>query len=392
LKSPTHLWIAALCGLLLISAAARTDHSSPKWVGTWASAQQPGDAGNAPPPPGLTNATLRQVVHVSLGGAKIRIRFSNEFGDGPLEIGSASVAASAGQAAIQPGSVRSLRFDGAESATIPAGAPLWSDPLDFNLAALSDLSISISLKQVPAAVTTHPGARTTSYLQAGDAVAAPDLPGAARSEHWYFLSGVEVLASAAAVVILGDSITDGRNSKQNGRWPDALARRLQKSGIGVLNQGIGGNCLLHCGLGPNALARFDRDVLAQSGVHWLIVLEGINDLGARTPATAAQLIAGYRQLIARAHAHGIRVYGATILPVGESFYFTPQLEATRQAVNQWIRHGGEFDAVIDMDLALRDPRRPDHLVAAADSGDHLHPANPGYQMMADAVDLRLFRK
>lgn len=374
------------------------------WVGTWASAQQRGDPGNAPPEPGFTDTMLRQIVRVSIGGKKIRVRLSNEFGNSALRIHSAHVAVSAGGAAIKPESDRPLSFHGEPSVTIPAGAPIWSDALDFDLAALSDLSVSIYLRGAPAEFTTHPGARTASYLKAGDAVTAADLPDAAKTEHWYFLSGVDVLArsSAGAVVALGDSITDGRNATNNGRWPDGLARRLQASKeaaeIGVLNQGIGGNCLLYGGLGPNALARLDRDVLSQSGVRWLIVLEGINDLGARAntrtrtqaPATVEELIGAFGQIIQRAHAHGVRVFGATIMPVGESFYFNPEVETARQAINQWIRTSGQFDAVIDFDAATRDPQRPDHLAAAADSGDHLHPANPGYQMMADAISLKLF--
>ena len=382
--------------------AAAADH----WVGTWASAQQRGDPGNAPPEPGFSDTTLRQIVHVSIGGKKIRVRLSNEFGGTPLKILSAQVAVSAGGAAIKAETRRRLTFRGDPAVTIPAGAPVWSDPLDFDLAALSDLAVSLYLKGVPAEFTTHPGARTLSFLKAGDAVTASDLPDAARTEHWYFLSGVDVLApgSAASVVTLGDSITDGRNATNNGRWPDGLARRLQArketAEIGVLNQGIGGNCLLYGGLGPNALARFDRDVLAQSGVRWLIVLEGVNDLGARAntraqtraPATEEELIAAFSQIIQRAHAHGIRVFGATIMPVGESFYYNAEVESARQKINNWIRTGGQFDAVIDLDAATRDPERPDHLTAAADSGDHLHPANPGYKMMADAIDLNLFTR
>ena len=376
------LAVSLLAGALALAAGG--EH----WVGTWASAQQKCEPGNAPPAPGFADTTLRQVIHVSLGGKKIRVRFSNEFGNAGLQILSAHVAVSAGAGAIRSETDQPLTFRGVSSVTIPAGAPMWSDPLDFNLAALSDLAVTIHLQGVPADITAHPGARTTSYLQAGERVSAPDLPDAARTEHWYFLSGVDVLARGSAVVTLGDSITDGRNAKNNGRWPDGLARRLQASQIAVLNQGIGGNCLLHCGLGPNALARFDRDVLAQNGVRWLIVLEGINDLGAH--GNPEEMIEAYRQIVHRARAHGIRVFGATIMPVGDSFYFSPQLEKDRQTLNHWIRSSGQFDAVIDFDEATRDPQKPTHLAPAADSGDHLHPANPGYRLMADAIDLRLF--
>jgi lysophospholipase L1-like esterase len=283
-----------------------------------------------------------------------------------------------------------------------------SDPLSFDLPALSDLAVTIHLNDAPAAITTHPGSRTTSYLQSGDAVSAADLPKAGTVDHWYFLNGVDVSggASAGSIVTLGDSITDGAKSttNKNGRWPDTLARRLQQNKstaqIAVLNQGIGGNRLLHDGLGPNALARFDRDVLAQSGVRWLIVLEGVNDLGTRAnartrgeqAATLEDMIGAYEQIILRAHAHSIRVYGATILPYEGAFYFTPEAEADRQAINKWIRTSGKFDGVIDWDAATRDPQHPTHLSAAADSGDHLHPADAGYQIMGDAIDLKLFAK
>jgi lysophospholipase L1-like esterase len=401
------LLFAMLLGLASVGQCQQ--HASAKharWVGTWASSPQLGDAGNAPPAPGFLDSTLRQIVHVSIGGKRLRVRFSNAFGAAPLAIPSAHVALAAGGGAIKPGTDKPLTFHGQPSVTIPPGALMISDPLDFDLAPLSDLAVTIHLVGVPAGITAHPGARATSYLQAGDLVSAADLPTAAHTDHWYFLNGVDVLAkdSEAAVVTLGDSITDGRNSTTNGngRWPDALARRLQANkstaGIAVLNQGIGGNRLLHDGLGPNALARLDRDVLAQTGVRWLIVLEGINDLGTRPnarahgeePATAQELIATFEQIVLRAHAHNIRVYGATILPCGESFYSSPDLEADRQAINNWIRTSGQFDAVIDFDLTTRDPKDPAHLSAAADSGDHLHPNDGGYKTMAGAIDLKLF--
>jgi len=379
-----------------------------RWVGTWASAPQVADAANAPPAPGFADSTLRQIVHVSIGGKQLRVRFSNTAGTTALSIASARVALAGGGSAIRPESDKALTFHGQPSVTIPAGAPMISDPVAFDLAALSDLAVTVHLQGAPNEITTHPGARATSYLQAGDSVSAPDLPTAARTNHWYFLSGVDVLAksSGAAVVTLGDSITDGRGSTtdQNGRWPDALARRLQANrstaGIGVLNEGIGGNRVLNDGLGPNVLARLDRDVLSQSGVRWLIVLEGINDMGTRAnararneqAATARELIGAYEQIILRAHAHNIRVYGATILPCEGSSYFSPDLEADRQAINHWIRTSGRFDGVIDFDAATHDPRKPSQLSAAADSGDHLHPADAGYKIMAEAINLKLFAK
>jgi lysophospholipase L1-like esterase len=272
---------------------------------------------------------------------------------------------------------------------------MLSDPAEFESAPLSDLAVTIRVKDPTSAITGHPGARCTSYVQAGDRVTEPDASNAACMPHWYYLCGVDVEAdNASAVAILGDSITDGRGSPTdgNGRWTDHLARRLREregAAVGVLNQGLGGNRVLNDGLGPSALARLDRDVLAQPGVRWLIVLEGINDLGTRS-ASARDLIAAYDQIIVRSHARGIRVYGATLLPCEGSSYFTPELEAARQVVNAWIRGSGRFDAVIDFDAATRDPQKPTSLSAAVDGGDHLHPGPEGYKIMAMYVDLKLF--
>ncbi len=393
---------ALLAGGLLASAAAPTgDH----WVATWEAAPQLVEPANLPPAPGLAGATLRQVIHVSLGGRRLRLSFSNRFGDGPLTLDAVDLASLAGGGAIVPGSSRPVTFGGAASITIAAGACAWSDPVEFALAPLADLAVSIRFGAAPAAVTGHPGSRTTSYLTAGDAVTAAELPAAAPTVHWYVLDGAEAAAgqSAAAVVALGDSITDGRGSitDANGRWPDYLARRLQAGPatreIAVLNAGIGGNCVLRGGLGPTALARLDHDVLAQAGARWLILFEGINDIGTGPAANpeaaghAQQIIAGYEQVIDRAHARGLRVYGATITPFGGfAHYFTPDREAERQAVNRWIRTSGRFDGVIDFDAVARDPQDPVRLRAEADSGDHLHLGDRGYRMLADSIDLGLF--
>jgi lysophospholipase L1-like esterase len=309
---------------------------------------------------------------------------------------SAQVAASAGGSAIKPASGKPLTFGGRISVTIPTGAPIVSDPVDFELAPLADLAVTIRVKAPTKAITGHPGARCTSYLQVGDRMDAPDLPQATRTPHWYYLCGVDVESGgAAAVAVLGDSITDGRGSPTdgNGRWTDHLARRLNEgepaARVGVLNHGLGGNRVLNDGLGPGALARLDRDVLGQPGVRWLIVLEGINDLGTRS-ATARDLIIAYEQIILRSHALAIKVYGATLMPCEGSQYSTPELEVARQEVNKWIRESGRFDAVIDFDAATRDSGRPSRLSPAADGGDHLHPGARGYAIMAAAVDLKLF--
>ncbi|HSS95409.1 MAG TPA: SGNH/GDSL hydrolase family protein [Terriglobales bacterium] len=378
------------------------------WVGTWATSDQQGDASGAPPAPAFTDSTLRQIVHVSIGGKQIRVRFSNAYGTTGLTIPAAHIALSAGRSAIKSGSDKALSFHGSPSVTIPPGALIYSDPINFDLVPLSDLVVTIRLNGAPEVFTTHPASHATSYVHTGDVVSSDDMATWVYVDHWYFLDGVDVLAdkSAGAIVTFGDSITDGSKSttNANARWPDELARRLQANKktqkVSILNQGIGGNRLIHDRAAQNALARFDRDVLGQNGVRWLIVLEGVNDLGTRTSAkehneqaaTPDDLIAAYEQIIYRAHAHNIRVYGATILPYEGARYYTPDGEADRQKVNQWIRTSGHFDAVIDLDAVTRDSKNPAHLSEAADSGDHLHPADGGYKIMGGTVDLKLFEK
>lgn len=392
---------SSFAGAQIAGVAANTPRSlkSANWVGTWATAPQRVEPGNMPPPPGLADTTLRQVVHVSLGGQWVRVRFSNSYGPAPLKVMSAHIALPSGAGAIDPKTDTPLTFDGQTAVAIPPGAIEVSDPVQFAVAPLSDIAITIHVTDPLKDITGHPGARCTSYLLAGDHVSDPTLEGCATTEHWYYINGIDVVApkDAGSIAILGDSITDGRNSIENGngRWPDNLARRLQADkrtrNIGVLNQGIGGNRVLNDGLGPNALARFDRDIIAQSGVRWLIVFEGINDLGTRS-ADAQSLIDAYQQIITRAHAHGIRVYGVTITPCGGSFYYGPNLEAQRQTINNWIRTSGAFDGAIDFDAVARNPSDPTHLLPSVDGGDHLHPSNDGYKILADSIDLSLFTK
>ncbi|GAB3894080.1 SGNH/GDSL hydrolase family protein [Microbispora bryophytorum subsp. camponoti] len=313
--------------------------------------------------------------------------------------------------AVQPGTVRPVTFHGRSSLTIPAGAQAVSDPLDVEPAPGSNLTVTVHLAdgQRSARITSHPGSRTTSYLLPGDHADAEDLPGATAVDHWYFLSGVEVWAdpSVAAVAVVGDSLSDGRGSTTNGndRWPDRFLDRLRSrhgmDGVAVVNQAAGGNRVLNDGLGPNVLARLDRDVLAHSGVAWLVLFEGVNDIGTAEATPAAQkqvaddLVFAYDQIITRAHARGIRVYGATLTPFGGNASYDDAQgcrEAARQAVNQWIRAGRRFDAVIDFDRAARDPADPRRLLAAYDVGDHLHLNPAGYQALADAVPAHLFRR
>jgi len=380
---------ACACGHRPAPATAPAPH----WLGTWYASPQLTEPRNMPPAPGLAHTTLRQVIQVSVGGPRIRVRLSNVFGDGPLTVAAARIARSLGVGGSEVDSAGSLA----------AGAAITSDPLDFPVAPLSALAVTLRLGNVPAGLTGHPGSRTTSYFAPGDRVLAGAMPDAVQTEHWYVINGLDVVAEGAAVVTLGNSITDGRGSgtNRNDRWPDDLARRLQADPrtqrAAVLNAGIGGNKILSGGLGPTALSRLDRDVLEPGGVRWVIVLEGVNDIGgAAQPGAAAtvaqDLIAAYGQVIARAHARSLLVYGGTITPFGGSFYDSDEREAARQTVNQWIRTSGAFDAVIDFDAAVRDPANPRRLLPAADTGDHLHPNEDGYRMMADAIDLALFTR
>ncbi|HUX46347.1 MAG TPA: SGNH/GDSL hydrolase family protein [Terracidiphilus sp.] len=404
----------AVFGSLAASARAKSSQDEKVWVGSWAASQQIPEPQNALAPEDLRDATVRQVVRLSAGGATLRVHLSNAFGTAPMTFTSVhlALAVSPGSSAIQPGSDHALTFSGAASVTVPAGAEYISDPIAFSVAPLASLAISFHLDEPPARETGHPGSRATTFVVHGDLVSAPDLPSAKRVDHWYQLAGVDVLAppGAASVVALGDSITDGHASTTNGsdRWTDVLAERLQAApkmrSIAVLNQGIGGNHLLTDGLGPNVLARFDRDVLAQTGVRWLIVFEGVNDLGAlaregevspeRHKDLVQRMIAAYQQILTRAHAHGLRVFGATITSFVGSDYYNPgpASEADREAINAWIRAPGHFDAVLDFDQVLRDPAHPDHLLPAYDCGDHLHPNPAGYRALGDSIPLTLLGK
>ena len=384
------------------------------WIVSWAASQQIPEPHNALPADDLRDATVRQIFHLSVGGAALRVHVSNAFGSEALHFSSVHIARPLAPAspAIDPSTDKALTFSESQDLTIPAGAEYISDPIEYSVRALSDLAVTFYLEAPPATETGHPGSRATSYFVHGNLVSAAELPDAKHVDHWYQVSAIDVLSAngAASIVALGDSITDGHGATTNGndRWPDVLAARLQTwrrtRHIGVSNQGIGGNHLLTDGLGPNALARFDRDVLAQAGVHWLIVFEGVNDLGglARTgevsqaehTARAQRVVAAYEQIIARAHAHGIRVIGATITPyVGSEYYHPgPLSEADRQGINEWIRAPGHFDAVIDFDAVVRDPRQPDRLRSAYDCGDHLHPSPAGYKAMGESIPLTLFTR
>ena len=358
------------------------------------------------PPATVDNQTLRQIVRTSIGGSKVRVVLSNAFGTAPIQVGGASVALRDKDAAIQPATSKMLFFGGAPTATILAGATLVSDPVDMTLAPLAELAIDVfvpgDLGIGPSPVTTHNGASQTNYVsETGNHVGTASLPTSLRPGAWFLIARVEVSAPAntLAVVAFGDSITDGARSTAdlNNRWPDILARRLaarKGAGVAVLNAGISGNRVLGDGAGVSALARFDKDVLMQTGVTHVVVMEGINDIGlarSNPSPSAADLIAGHKQLIERARARGLKIYGATLTPYEGAAYFSPEGEAKRQALNEWIRTSGAYDGVIDMDKVTRDPAAPTKFLPAYDSGDHLHPGDAGYTAMGEAVDLALFK-
>jgi len=398
------------------------------WVGTWATSevgrpQVPPPAAPAIPPTNqcpptppapvtflhFNNQTLRQIVHTSIGGSRVRVVLSNAYGTAPLTIGAAHIALRDKDSAIQSALDRALTFSKRAAITIPANAIVYSDPVDLMVPAMADLAVDLYLPgntDTPAPLTMHNAAFQTSYVsETGNHAGEPKLTNAATMQNWFVLNRVEVQApkSVGGLVTFGDSITDGTRSTPdtNDRWPDELVRRMfsQSRGVmlGVMNAGIAGNRVLSEGAfqaGINALARFDRDALLQSGVTHIVVMEGINDIGnARTNPTpsAEDIIAGYLQLIGEAHSRGIKIYGATLTPFYGAFYYTDAGEAKRQAVNQWIRTGKAFDGVIDFDAATRDSSDPKKLQAAFDSCDHLHPNDAGYKAMAAAVDLGLFK-
>jgi len=392
----------------LSTAGAQVQTNS--WISSWTASPQ---APRGVIPASFSNRTIRQIVHLSIGGNKVRVRLSNEFGTKPILIGAASVAMPGGASEVVPASLRPLTFGGAKSVIIPPGAPVVSDPVEFSVAPLSDVAVSLYLPAATELGTVHATGLQTAYVSTtGDFTASAEFPVVDRFANRFFLTGVMVEpgSSTRAIVTFGDSITDGSAStvNANARWPDVLARRLKESGaaVAVLNQGIAGNRVLSDGAGISALARFERDVLGQPGVSHVVMLVGINDIGwpgtAIEPGgivrTADEIIAGYKQLIERAHLRSIKVIGSPLTPFENALsggpnqgYFTPEKEAKRLAVNNWIRMSGAFDGIIDFDRVVADPARPSAIAAAYDSGDHLHPNDAGYKAMGEAVDLKLFQ-
>ena len=393
---------SALLFPLSLTAGAQVSH--PKWTGTWAAS--PMAVGNGFSRIPFADVTLREIAHVSIGGEVVRVRFTNVAGKDPLIIRDAHIALRASGASIQEGTDRALTFDGSDTVRIPAGAEMYSDPVRLDVPALSDVAVSFYLpSQNMRRETFHDNANQDNYMVHGNMATAATLSNPRILPSWYFLDGVDVQAeqSSAAIVALGDSITDGWQStpNENHRWPDDLAVRLNHSPdlkhVGVLNQGIGGNRVLNDGYGPSAMKRFDRDVLAQSDARYVIILEAINDIGRlhdlRDPddaVTAAQLELGLKQMAESAHEHGFKVIGATLTPYQGAGYYSTKGEQVREALNDWIRTSGVFDGVADFDKATRDPANPRRFAPQYDSGDHLHPNDAGYQAMANAIDLKLF--
>ncbi|WP_437668885.1 SGNH/GDSL hydrolase family protein [Sorangium sp. So ce131] len=370
-----------------------------RWVGTWGTGPQLTEPHNNPPEPGLSNNTLRQVVYTSIGGSRIRLRLSNEFGNGPVTMNAVHIANAATAGAIDAGTDKALTFSGAASVTIPQGQAIFSDPIDYALAPLTRISLTIQFGNVPTEITGHPGSRTTSYIKTGDAVSDAAFASPVTTDHWYYITGLDVVdPDASALVVLGDSITDGRGSitNENTRWPDYLSRRLraneETADVAVLNMGIGGNTVLTGGLGPTAIQRFQRDVLDQRGARYLIIYEGVNDIGGSSDAgVASRLIEAFSDFIDDAHAADMLVYGVPILPFGgNEGYDSPAHQQARDEVNEWIRTSNKFDAVIDLDAAVRDPNDPTKLLSTYDTGDHLHLNPQGYEKMAESIDLELF--
>ena len=413
----------ALAGLT--AAAGAQEH----WVATWAASPQsahivfprlpqppapaPGAAAQAaprivfPPPPSFDNQTVRMIVRASVGGHSVRVQLSNTFGASVLRIGAAHIALRDKDSTIVSGSDRPLTFSGQPSTTIPEGAEILSDPVNLDIAPLAYLVVSVYVPDHVDDPTDHLTGLHTTYISGpGDFTAAGSIENPKTTQSWYFLSGVDVLAPAktGVIVAFGDSITDGATSTPDTdrSWPSQLAVRLaankSTADWSIVNEGISGNRLLNGGMGVAALARYDRDVLDQPGVKWVIVMLGINDIGLGSlpgmgpedTVTTQQLIAGQKQLIDRAHIRGIRVIGATLTPYVGAMYASEQGEAKREALNDWIRTSGAYDAVFDFDKVVGDPANPKQILASYNISDHLHPNDAGYKAMADSIDLSIF--
>ncbi len=412
---------------LVIAAIGLTYAEDPQnhWVSAWrTSVMVPMRFPGMPPEAPLANQTIRMVVRPTVAGQRLRVRLSNEFGKTPLEVGAAHIALTETGSKIKAGTDRVLTFGGKGRISIPAGAPMLSDPVEFPCDAFSEISITIYLPSSTPELTVHSqGQHNAIYFAGpGDRTSQLELPDATAKSAWYFLSGVDVWApkSTSTIVAFGDSITEGASMKPNTLYtdyPDQLAQRLSAqrdaASFSVVNEGIGGNRILHDGAGESALARFDRDVLAVPGVTTVILLEGINDIGfprirmselpnniphpkespfAAEKVSAEEMIAGLQQIVARAHEHGIKVFGATLTPFEGTNSYDAEGEGIRQAVNKWIRSTDVYDGIFDFDALLRDPGHPSRILSQYDSGDHIHPNPAGYKAMADSIPIALFRR
>ena len=393
-------FLTAVLSVLTISTASAGKH----WVATWATAEQVVEPHNCPPAPGLENNSIRQIVQTSISGKIVRVKFSNEFSQGPVTINAAEIAhaATAGSSSdIVAETQVSLTFNGSKSVTIQPGQLVTSDPVKFPMGTRQNVAITMHLGQASStSVTGHPGSRTDSYLIEGQ---GSDFSKAVKTAHWYIINAIEIKAEkkARAVVVLGNSITDGRGSttNQQNRWTDNLSRRLlankKTSRVSVLNMGLGGNCILNGGLGPTGKSRYPRDLFQQEGVKYIILFEGVNDLGGFGDATAKakQIIEVYKQIINEAHERGILVYGAPVMQFKGNNYYSENHEAGRQQLNQWILSGGYFDGVIDFDSAMANPDDPAQLNPKyLFENDYLHPNAEGYVQMGNCIDLKLFEK
>jgi lysophospholipase L1-like esterase len=404
------------CGVCSAQNAEKDGH----WVSVWgASEYAPFKFIPGPPESAIADKTIRMVVRTSIGGSRLRIRLSNAFGSSALTVGAAHVALTDNESKILPGTDRALTFGGSPKVNVPVGAPAISDPIDLPIKPLAELSVSIYLPTSTSVEDSHRGAQHDSYISGpGDLTSSLELPNSEAKNSWYFLSSIEMWEpeTTTTTVAFGDSITEGSNNPKSpySDYPDQLAMRVARgeksSGIAVVNEGIGGNRILHDGAGRSALARFDKDVLSHPGVSNLIVLLGVNDIGfprvrmselkipnvtgnlfASERVSASEIIWGLQQIIARGHEHGIRVYGATIMPFEGTNAYDLEGNAIREEVNKWIRGANAFDRVFDFDELVRDPDHPAKLRAAFDSGDHIHPNPAGYKAMADAIPLSLLK-
>ncbi len=393
-----------LSGTLAFASCNNNNQSATEynWVGTWGTAVQLTEPHNNPPQPGLSGNTIRQRVRVTIGGDTLRLKLSNEFGNDTLKIKAISIAPALDSCVIDSTKVANVLFDGKSGINIEKGQTVISDAFKFSLKQRMDVAITIAYEFVPSFITGHPGSRTTSYILEGDQLANSRFEGAIKTDHWYTIERIDVVApeTTGAIAIVGNSITDGRGSTTNhqNRWVDVFAERIladtATSNLAVLNMGIGGNCVVHGGLGPTASARFGRDVLSQPGVKYVIIFEGVNDIGGsfNTEQTEKDLIEAYTHMIDTAHSLGLTVYGATVTPFKESFYYTPEKEACRIAVNNWIRTCGKYDAVIDLEKAICSESDTTIMDENLHDNDHLHPNADGHKAIGSYIDLNLFKQ